>query len=98
MRLIRHRTIQWIKRQFKIIGQCTQQRRIAPCAIPPWHPRQSNREVPFQSLNGGLPEHMQAIANLRFFQLTQVGIKLGQITILVTRKARVLCKAGYIRQ
>ena len=79
----RHVAIQRINLHTAICCQSPDQGRILALTLTPRHTDQRNPEIAFKIPNGRLPKHVQPIADLRFFQLTQIRIQLRQIAILV---------------
>ena len=91
-----HFAIQRINPKVKISRNRAQQRGISALTVTTRHTGQRNCEITLQIAIGRLPENMQPVPDLRFFQLAQIGIKLGQIVVFVTRHARINSQSRHL--
>ena len=78
-----HLAIQRVDRHTAIRRQCPDQAGISALAVATRNTGQGNHQAALQRAFWGLAEDVQPVANLRFFQFTQIGVQLGQITVLV---------------
>jgi len=84
-----HIAIEWVNADPKVCRQGPQQRGIVPLTISARYAGECYGKIGFLLACGGLPEDMQTVADLRLFQLAQVGVKLAQIGVAVAGEAHV---------
>ena len=91
-------TIQRIEGDAQVHGHRAEQGCIPRIPFATRHTGKGDGQIAGLVACGGLAEDVQAVADLAFFQLTQIGIKFCQIVIRITVKARIFGKAGDIGQ
>ncbi|VVN73263.1 hypothetical protein PS685_05160 [Pseudomonas fluorescens] len=72
------RTIQRIETQFEGLGQCPQHTRLRPSPVATGNSQQGQQGIDTQTPGRRLAEDVQAIADLRLFQVTQIGVQARQ--------------------
>ncbi len=70
--------IERVETRHQRLGQNPQQAGIAAATVATLDPQQRQQGIQAQPAFRGLAEHMQAIANLRFLQVAQVGVQARQ--------------------
>ena len=93
-------TIERIKPQVECLGQHTQQTRLRAPAIATGNAQQRQQGVDTQTALGRLAKDMQAIADLRFLQVAQVGIQARQPhrRVRLTAQFKLLVDTGFAHQ
>ena len=92
--------IERIKPQLESLGQHPQQARLRAPAIAPGNAQQRQQGVDTQTAFGRLTKDMQAVADLRFLQVAQVGIQARQPhrRVRLTAQFQLLVDTGFAHQ
>ena len=88
---------QRVKPQPHVSRQRPQQRRI-PGRVPPWRPGQRDGQITPLHPGRRLAEDVQPIADLRLFQITQIGVQPGQAGIIGAGHPGIGCQPAGLRQ